>query len=242
MPAWPAGIAKVTWGGRLARGDIWTMSVFVEAPSSDIWYVAADGSETIRTAMGEAVGSWFRSDDALISKAARLTWMKANLIGTDGKYSRPYTNEWELNPGLEGWAGANNNTQWQHLSLAVTHRAREARGPATRGRTFPPAVAVFPTPTGVPDTATLQRYVNRYAQMLFDLQQAIPGDTAGRPLIVSSGTKAAPNTGTARPIAVVEVGNMIDVQQRRRNADPEEYVRSTVNFSGGAGAGAQPIG
>lgn len=246
MP-YPAGIAKLSFGGGLPRGDTWSMNLFVNYDgAADPVSVFAEGYGDVRRAITAALVTWFKSTDTAISSNCFLQWVKLNAIGPDGKYLRQYTNEWlvqayESSATGNGVNGVNGVMQWPHLSMAVTHRAAEARGAATRGRTYPPMVGIGPNNQGIATEATLRAYANTYVTMLSGVAAAIPGEGSGTPLIVSKGTKANPNVGTKRPIARVEVGNVIDVQQRRRNADAEDYTAASTVLSGQAG-GATGLG
>lgn len=224
MPGWPSNISKLTFGGRLPRGDVWSMGVYLDDGGQDIGqgYGEFAGARAQITA---AVTDWYTSQAASISRVALLDWFKLNRIGPDGRYVSPSTNEWE-HPKIGGQPGGFSADWWQHVSLALTHRAAEQRGPATRGRVYPPAVVATPTAAGVMPRDWLQPYVNAWSDCLQDISDAFPG-ALGTPLIVSSGTKAAPNTGTRRPIVRVQAGDVLDIQQRRRNADPEEYTSAT---------------
>ncbi len=240
---YPENIARLTFGGPLPRDDTWSMSFWIDAGEGDLFDGnAAAGRGGIRLAMADAVGGWFRNQDSMISQHARLTWMKCNRVGPDGRYVYPYTNEWLVSPLTNGIAGGRPNPQWPHLSLAVTLEAAEARGAATRGRSFPPMTALFPSAEGVIAQADLLTYANNFADMLKNIRAAVPGDVAGTVLIVSNGTKSAPDVGTRRPVTRLRVGNVIDIQQRRRNATPEAYTYATNSQLGGATGGeAQPI-
>lgn len=236
MAGWPQNISKLSFGGSLPRGDIWSMNLYLDDGGEDIGSNRGEYQGVI-TGIAEAVIAWFRSPSSLISQSARLSYLKLNQIGPDGKYKNPYTNVVNI-PIPDGsgsqpssLAGGVNVDYWQHFSLCLTHRAAETRGPATQGRTYPPAVIVSPNAQGAVPAAQLQPYVNNYTNMLSNIYTAVPGELRGMPLIVSTGTKLAPNQGTRRPIVRVSVGDVPDVQQRRRNASPENYLASTAELN-----------
>lgn len=230
---YPENIARLTFGGSLPRDDTWSMSFWIDAGEGDLFdgNPLGPGAGT-RGTLADAISGWFRNQDSMISQYARLLWIKANRVGPDGRYVYPYTNEWLVSPTTNGVAGGRPNAQWPHLSLAVTLEAAEARGAATRGRSYPPMTALFPTQEGVIASTDLLAYANNFADLLKNIRAAVPGDTAGTVLVVSNGTKSAPDVGTRRPVIRCRVGNVIDIQQRRRNATPEAYTYATNSPQG----------
>lgn len=240
MPAWPANVSRLVLAGTLPRNDTWSMSVHLYDSGFDIGGNSGDYVEVLGN-IADLATIWFTSGQARISSSARLTSVKLNQIGPDGKYKNPYTNE-ELIGSGQGVAGGVPSVQWQHFSACITHRTGIKRGAAAAGRVFPPAVLLSPGAGGVAQDSDITPMADVWRNFLQGVYEAVPGEIAGMPVIVSTGTKAAPNTPTMRPITRVEIGNVIDVQNRRRNALPEKYVPATapLDIVGGGVIGPVP--
>lgn len=222
MPTYPPQVSKLVLSGTLPRNDTWSIGVWLHDGGQDL-AGAFDPNNTLLEDIRDLAIIWFTSGQARISSVAKLTSVKLNQIGTDGKYLNPYTQEALVSDG-NGVPGGIPSPQWQHMSLAITHRTSVTRGPANSGRVFPPAVLASPGAGGVVADADLVPMANVWRNFLQGVYDATPGEALGMPLVVSTGTKAAPNVGTRRNITRVEVGNVVDVQNRRRNALPEKYV------------------
>lgn len=240
MPTWPQNVSRLVLAGTLPRNDTWSMSVHLYDSGFDI----GGSSETYKAVLkdiGDLATIWFTSGQAKISSVARLTSVKLNQLGANGRYKNPWTNEVLIGSG-NGAAGGIPSQQWQHFSSCITHRTDVKRGPANSGRVFPPAVILSPGAGGVAQDSDVVTIADSWRNFLQGVYDAVPGETAGMPVVVSTGTKAAPNTATMRQIRRVEVGNVIDVQNRRRNALPEKYVPSStpLNVVGGDVIGLGP--
>ena len=114
-------------------------------------------------------------------------------------------------------AGTGSTTTYFPPQVAVVASLRTgARGPGGRGRMYLPLWTINGT-TGLLGSTTPANVANAVANLCEDIHGIGP---------VAAVVNAAPLTYSG--IARVEVGNMYDIQRRRRNAINETYTSATV--------------
>jgi hypothetical protein len=235
--AFPPGVHKLVFGGPLSDGDQWQMGLHLLAPGQDL-----GRNQTARDHIKDALRAWWLDARNGIGNNALLRWAKCNALDANGRYANPYTNEWVLvNDGGPGLSPAATKPGHPHLSLAVTLRSASQRGQATRGRVFPPAVIFEANAAGKVAPTTASGAADAFATLLSALIFNSEGKPVA-PVIVSKGVKAR-EIGAYNGITRVQVGDEIDVQQRRRRAKPEAYSEAAVLGSVPTDAGpAVPTG
>lgn len=167
-----------------------------------------------------ACSAWFRSTDTRISNIARLRTVKVNRIGIDGKYvDKTNTRLVDIAAPVAG--GSPQTSVAAQLTMAITLGSASLRGPASKGRMYPPLTAVTIEPDGLVTGATCAAMANS-ALTLINALNAIPG--AGlRVGLVSDRLE-----GFQAPVTRVEVGRVVDTQRRRRRGLVDTRVPGTT--------------
>lgn len=216
--AYAPNLARIVMTGTLFnQAEIWASTLTLHAAGSD-------GPAPAPAVLAPPITEWFRRTTSLISNIARLTAVKCNEFGPDGRYvDQTQTRVWEA-PN-QGIAGGMSSFAWPQLSLAVSLVTAAQRGRAHRGRFYPPLPVVTGDPTTgkVMDASTSSVAVSA-AQLIRDINAA----AGGWRVVVASHLD-----GTVRPVTAVEVGDVMDTQRRRRSAFPELYQRSRVDLDPG---------
>src|SRR5664279_1514445 len=141
---------------------------------------------------------------------AKLTFLKVNHVGADGKYvDTGITHVTDLAPTL----GGSTHTMPGYCSVAYTWETAVKRGPGHRGRIYPPNAAgleVLHAFTMSDASATASATAG--AALLTILKNASGANgTKGKPVVASKiGGQLVTITG-------VSVDNIFDIQSRRKN-------------------------
>jgi len=167
--------------------------------------------ENYVTQMAVPLATWWGSTKAHNANTAYLDWVKVVNIGADGTYSSdPYIGEVELGPGpatplLPAFCCIVN-------SWTTDRRAGKARF----GRVYPPNYGA-PLDTGSSISSSVASDMCDAAGALLTAVSDSGDEFNFVPYVVS-------RSGVSNPITGVRVGNVIDVQRRRKNAVPETYI------------------
>lgn len=203
--------ALLRWGGTLG-GDTWSCGVRMrgDTPGADPATFAADSLEDA----ADVISTSFQLSQMRYSGLARLTWVKLNSIGTDGRYSEPTTNLFEF--GGAGVSPSSSVRTPPQLAHVVSLTTDKRRGRAHIGRIFVPTSANVVEPDGRLTQAEAESMVQAARTFINDLN----GLGALNPFSVAvfSGLGAEVETVTG-----VRVGRVIDTQQRRRRQLDESY-------------------
>lgn len=215
--AYPTPFYRLQVSGTGYQGEIWSWSLALqrnfehpdEPPILD----------EVPAAVVTAVETFHKSTGAKIASLARLTTIKLNLVGEDGRYVSESTTFHDFPPpGVAGSAAATPPAQ---LSLAVSLTTNASRGLASSGRFYIPYAAhtVASPTTGLLHADDVMATANAAVTLLNALNSGFPyGD-----VVVASKVGA----GKFRPVTGVRVGRVMDTQRRRRNALREEHVTAT---------------
>lgn len=225
---------RVTFGGTLAEGvngaidEVWACNVNV---------VPAGGGtmdeDAYLASVGPKLANWFGAGQNGMSSAATLNYIKCNRVGADGKYvDRTGSHRFDLpTPRVGGRTPVNPQIMTTCLSWVTVLQ----RGPGSHGRIYPPNNTLGDT-TGE----------------LIPASDAIGQANAGVALLKilnNSSNAPSPNTGTgpvARPVIAsgingtntditgCRVGNVKDVQRRRKNALIEVYTAPSPFLAAGS--------
>jgi hypothetical protein len=160
------------------------------------------------------VTGYHQNANLIISQKARLSSVKLNHIGVDGRYTETATNEVIL-ADLPG-NGPLNPVHPNQIALAISLTTGYSRGPAHRGRFYLPLPSYSLTPEGsiAPANAELAA---QETQTFIDGLNAV---NEGWQVAVFSRKLGAP---AIRPVTGVEVGRVYDTQRRRRRSLIEDY-------------------
>jgi len=206
---------KVSFGGGLGGGggqdEIWNCNVNVTSIEG-----GPLGNDQVAYMAEIAVnlGNWFHGAPYGMSTSATLQYVKVNDIAASGLYADAgNTNRYDYSPYVLGGAAA---LQAPILGLCFSWTTAKGRGPGHRGRIFPPNFTYGTAgqmDVGVNDTGGAASSGKVLLSLL-----ANPNGTIHAVPVVSSKVNA-----TNTVITGVAVGNILDVQRRRKNALIETY-------------------
>lgn len=196
----------------------------VSGPGSSVFQV----DDWLNDQVAPSMTNWMNTVG--LSNGHRLQYLKAYIVGTDGKAvpavpyasGTPITLQWTATR-LTG--PATQNLLPLQNSVVVSHRTAQIGRPG-RGRMFRPALTAIATDgTGQLVSATINSVRDRQQAMLEAVK--FSGVGVGAPQIRSCVTGSGfVNYAT---INAVRVGSVPDTQRRRRRALPETYVIKAVN-------------
>jgi hypothetical protein len=212
----------VSWGGTLPGGEIWSNGVKFARGT----HLIEDWSTHLAAIDLDAVASelqTFYSTAAMgISSTAKLSFMKLAHVNTAGIYAEaPRVHEYT--PVISGPSSANN---WPNqCSVAVTLWSGESFGRANYGRFYLP-----PTPQTLDGTTnriaafTAGAIADAAVSFLNSIGAAI--DSVTFPMYLANMSKLG--SGTTKHVTKVRVGEVVDTQRKRRNANAEVYETRTL--------------
>lgn len=214
----------LTWGGTLGSSEIWSNSLRLTADSTDLPTLEAAARDNIDDLASDVSTFLFTGSVGAYSgygSAARLTYVKLNAIGADGRYSSD-----DESNRVDFLTGSPIRTSADHgafqLAIVVSFKTTAARGRAHAGRLFVPALNASVDDDSGKFPNTIRDAVATSWQGFLQAVNDQPGfDTAGIRAAVFSGIGAP---GPARDIVGVTVGNVFDTQRRRRNGLVEDYA------------------
>jgi hypothetical protein len=166
------------------------------------------------------LAAWFNRSDppAMFPVNASLDWLKAAPINASGHYSDPVAHVHDYAPHIAGMGGSNMQPDILCLALSWETAVAIRRGVyASHGRIYPPNYAQpLVAPSYMRVTATEQAGWVTHAKLLLTILSADPSPAVP---IVASG-----HGGEFQPITGVRVGDVLDVQRRRKDALKESYA------------------
>jgi len=208
----------VTFGGVLNTSqsptEIWQCGVRLvkrdTAPTQGV-----DDPDHYLADVRDGLVTWWQGGAAMPSRAT-LAWVKANNIGTDGLFIEPRTHVHDYSPSNPGTAGT--IPLPDIMSLVVSWTTDAVRGRSARGRVFLPNYAIAEaTSGGIRVESTVAA---AWATKGHDLLTVLANTGGLEPMVPSicSGLD-----GSHRTITGVRVGDVLDVQRRRKSAAREVY-------------------
>ena len=204
-------VYRLSWGGRL-YGDIWTCGLHLngEIAGPVIGTSALDD-------VAQDITKWYLAINA--TAGSTLDWVKLNQIDpvTKTYVSKTDTVEKLLTPAVAGDGGTAIPAQ---MTMCVSLLTAAKRGPAARGRFYPPPTSVCTAvdyQTGQIGKSTLDAMLTPTAQLIRDLNDWPGVDGAGAEVVVLGAG------GAMRSVEKIAIGSVPDTQRRRRNALKETY-------------------
>ena len=218
----------VTFGGVLnwlqPDHEIWQCGVRVMKPGNP--GAPLDDHDAYLAQIVDPLAAWFAHDTApAFPGSTNLGWVKANPIGANGKYSDDTTHVHDYSTPQTG-GGAGNVGVPDILCVCLSWQTRKAirrASYATHGRIYPPSYGVAAAPGAMRLTAGVAA---AWAQRGADLLTLLKGSTVPAIPVIASG-----HGGEYEHITGCRVGDVYDVQRRRKDALREVY--SDVPFSSG---------
>lgn len=208
----------IRWGGTLGE-DTWSCGMrFMQTAgnvSNDQW--ASDNLEDC----ADAVRDFFTAAGSMHNGLATLGWVKVNGILANGHYEAPNAPHLkEFVPPVNPYSAANHAPQ---LALCATLRTAVKRGRAHSGRIYVPTMMDNVTDDGRLPGTTCAELATATVDLIETLN-ALPGGAGNGRVSVFSPLERLYNFVTA-----VEVGDVVDTQQRRRRQIKETYTRVALS-------------
>lgn len=214
---------RVRFGGQLYADAHWSVSVALARPLDDVipgqTIVTNDLDEYLDNvvALNQGLvlpGQWF---DAL-SQSGTLTYVRMSLIGTNGREEEVSLREFTTPISGNGGAGL-------PAQSCVTLSLRTGRpGGSYRGRLYLPALGLTLS-AGRLSPTRVQSLAEVSATFISSLGENLPGalNALGlKPAVVST------VTGRSTAVKQIAVGNRLDSQRRRAEAQKEVYGVAAV--------------
>jgi hypothetical protein len=178
--------------------------------------------------------TWWASSASQMATWAKLTFIKVNNINADGLYADPITHEHIYTTQPTGTITTLNPAP---VTCRYSWTTAASRGLASRGGIFPP-VGLTSGAWEFIDPAQMTPLVTSAKKVLELAGGGTPSDPHGGVAAVVSRGKATKTynpdgsyttvwgTGLARQVTGVRIGNVIDIQRRRKSGVPEIYTAS----------------
>jgi len=196
------------WGGKLPGNEQWSCGLRL-APESGVTPI--NDPAMLATAV-TAVQAFHTSPDSKIGAAAKLSFVKLNLLDVNGRYVEDITME----TPIADVAGGTASTFPNQVALAISLTTGFSRGPAHRGRFYIPVPGVPVEATSGLITAAMATTIKGAAQTFVNALNAMPNAYVA----VMSRKFGSP---AVRAVTGIEVGRVLDTQRRRRRSLAEDY-------------------
>ena len=218
--AYPQPLIKLSFGGSMADEDIWTNGLsIIQNTAADT--IALFGSLEAQD-FAAAAAAFYVNGSPSANNYVSLDWIKIALVGTDGKYLQD-AKIYDL-PVPD--TGAGTFAVSPQDSVVVSLVTDFKRGLAKRGRIYLPAGFSVPVATDGRLSSTSITGLLAKVKIFFDAIEVIisGGDLGGRIVVASS-----VGAGMFHEVTSLEIGNIMDNQNRRRNRLQEIYTSLALN-------------
>lgn len=219
--AFPYTFIKVTFGGILyGTEEVWTCGFHVAQQTSDVNISNLPNEGGVKaTAIVDAIKAFYGSSDNRAPSYMRLNWVKFALIGKDGKYIGAPT-EIIVDPYT---AGGSSQAFIPSTAVVYTLVTSKFKDPGKYNRFYLPTVA----PTGNNSFKESPSQGLARANSLKTLIQAVNAAFSADAGAVA--VRAVSQRSTAYlAVESIRVGDIIDVQRRRRNRIYETYQEVSI--------------
>lgn len=207
--------------------DIWNTSMSIASDNgTDLEAVTPE----LLTSIAGVVGTWYANTTApaiQFPAAHKLTGIKLNRIGVDGRYVDDTSFEHTYPTPIPGTASLQPIPQ---AAVVASMRTAAERGPASRGRMYLPPASGFTAVDGTTGLATASnalRVAQAVAQLVDGINDAynatFPAFSVGEVVVASN-----VGLGRFRRVTEIRVGRVVDVMRSRRSALSEDYQSAPV--------------
>lgn len=193
--------------------------------------VALEPSQALLQGVANTVDSWWNdplttgsTGGISIAQDAKLTHVKLNRIGPNGRYVDNLSHEYVYPAPIAGGGPIGAVPQ---LSLVASLRGSQPRVIAGKGRMyFPPSKATTDAllSNGTVATVTAQQYASGVASLIRSLNNVYVAQNVPAVAVIAS----KQGDGAFQPVTTIGVGRVIDTMRSRRNKNDEDYVEATV--------------
>src|SRR5664279_75127 len=211
-----------TFGGILntaqSPAEIWQCGVRIAATGQG---GALADPDAFLTYAAQPMHDWFNAGGTQMAfpTTARLNWLEIGQIGADGKYSDPTAHVHEYGSGAAGFGSP---SVPDFLPVAVSWKTALAIRKhvyATHGRIYLP---MYNASSASGSARIDPAFPGPIRQTALNLLNIIDGAPQNAIPVVASG-----HGGEIHPITGVRVGDVFDVQRRRKDALKEVYIEAS---------------
>lgn len=199
------------------QADIWTTGFSLGSTTQG----APDPTQLGIEKVAELWETFFKTPGIGFGSVYRTTAVKLNKMGTDGRQVTDPTLEYvypaPITPPAAQTSGA------PQLTMALSLRATQNRGLATKGRMYLPVNGLTIGGTGRIQPTQQTNLLNAAVLFFQGLMASI--DVPGGPVL----TSGAGLLGATNHVTHLALGDVMDTQRRRRNAIAEEYQEQSLN-------------
>jgi hypothetical protein len=221
--AYPEQHVLITWGGSLYVNESWVCSVRMRNPSPSAFPSHSDINGYVQGGFKTALATYATALGALINGQTKINWIKANAVGTDGKYLDNTTNIYTWGTPIVHGTGANYLPG--QISLAVSTTTAASFGLAHRGRWYLPGLSAVTASDGKISAGNATTIANASAAFLHDLNAAT--DNLGVH-VLRCAVFSRVGAGAFNDITGVSVGRVADTQRSRREKFAEAPSTAAV--------------
>jgi len=178
-----------------------------------------------------AVGAWWPAaigtpgNGIGISGSAKLTSIKLNRIGTDGRYMDAETKQWIYPSPIFGGGSGGGAPQ---LSLVASLRGPDPRARAGKGRMYFPNSSAADGSLDLTTGQVTEVSATQHAQGVMNLLLSIDAAYVTNGVTAVAGIASNVGAGAWQPMAEIRVGRVVDTMRSRRNKLTEAPVTVTV--------------
>lgn len=198
---------RLVASGSLYTGEqfSWGLSLIADFPTDNA------GFSAVPAGVRDAVASFHQQTS---QAAARLTTVKLNLIGTNGKYaSSTDTTVYDYPTPV---AGGGSGVVPAQIALAVSLVTGAKRGLASKGRFYIPVPIGTLGTDGLLPAATSASVASQAATLINAIHAGVGGDWR-------VGVVSDVGAGAQREVTSLRVGRVLDTIRSRRTSLPESY-------------------
>lgn len=222
--AYTQRFVQYVFGGSFAAGtvdqDVWQFGLKVPLNGAIDVQGSDAGMTTLANDAANDFATFWNTINGKYSSRVRPEWVKANIVGTDGKYqntSKTYQHVLAVNPGTSG-----GEMLPADVALAVTLTTGAARGRGSKGRFYLPAPSTSAVFQGRIDPQVVTLIGNAAKTFVTNIGNRPGLDAAFGYQDVS--VMSALGEGVTRPVTGLKIGDLFDTQQRRSNRMREVYT------------------
>lgn len=212
MGNFDSGHIYVQWGGKLPGNESWSCGIRLRKKVG--FTVVADAAPLL-AGVGAAVSAFHAAASTQIGSNAKLSFVKCNAIGVDGKYLDTGGTNIATYADIAGGGGTTPNHPNQ-IAMAVTWTTGYSRGPAHQGRMYLPLPIMTVAADGLTPAGNASALSDQVDTFLTDLNAV----SASYEAAVFSRNSVSPGN---RKITGNKVGRVLDTQRRRRRSLVENY-------------------